>query len=92
MSCSFVFSSFGDDAEIIDAFACGERSMHEGNITWLSNIYESKGGGSIIMAGDDTNNGSGDMVIHSLRLYDRQLSEEEISYNHEIDKVRFNVP
>ena len=36
--------------------------------------------------GLDPNNGIG-----AIRFYDRQLTIEEISYNHEIDRERFNL-
>lgn len=91
ISCSFVYSSELEGAVIIAAYASGIRSQNVGHITWSAHIYESKGSGNIIMVGDDTNNGSGDMIIHSLRLYNRQLSDDEVIYNALIDKVRFGL-
>lgn len=32
-----------------------------------------------------------DGTIHSVRIYDRVLSDEEIGYNYQIDKQRFNI-
>ena len=32
-----------------------------------------------------------DGTIHSVRIYDRALSDEEIEYNYKIDKQRFNI-
>lgn len=91
VSCSLVYSSESDSAVIIAAYASGIRSQNVGHITWSANIYDSKGGGNIIMVGDDTNNGSGDMIIHSLRPYDRQLSDDEVAYNALIDQARFGL-
>lgn len=35
---------------------------------------------------------SGEIRIKSFRYYSRALTEEEIEYNHEIDRIRFNLP
>ena len=32
-----------------------------------------------------------DGTIHSVKIYDRALSDEEIEYNYKIDKQRFNI-
>jgi len=92
ITASFVYSSKEASAQISKAYNNGARSCEVGYTTWNSNIYFSKGGGNILILGDDTNYGSGDSMCFSIRLYDRELSDEEVAYNHTIDKARFNVP
>lgn len=58
---------------------------------WAGETYNNSN--SLIISKSDTygNNHSHPYRLYNLRLYNRALTAEEIAYNHNIDKIRFNL-